>query len=133
MPVPNLDLLPICLSWWGKLLLLTQTRGQSRYFQPQPHAAVKVLGTSPRWAFLDSALKQLLLGLHFTALHAGGLDPALFSLVSFFMPLLPPPPPPPKNSKLLFTSALISALVIFVVVLCSVLFHVIFILWLSHF
>lgn len=53
-PVPNLDLLPICLSWWGKLLLLTQTRGQPHCFQPQPHAAMKVLGTSPRWAFLDS-------------------------------------------------------------------------------
>ena len=43
------------------------------------------------------ALKQLLLGLHFTALHAGGLDPALFSLVSFFMPLLPPPTTPTQE------------------------------------
>lgn len=54
VPVLNLDLLPICLSWWGKLLLLTQTWGQPRYFQPQPLAAMKVLGPSPRWAFLDS-------------------------------------------------------------------------------
>lgn len=38
----------------GKLLLLTQTQGQPHCFQPQPHAAMKVLGTSPRWAFLDS-------------------------------------------------------------------------------
>lgn len=77
------------------------------------------------------ALKQLLLCLHLTALHADGLDLTLFSLLSFFMPPLPPYHPLPKNSKLLFTSALISALVIFVVVLCSVLFYVVFILRLS--
>ena len=74
------------------------------------------------------ALKQLLLCLHLTA---DGLDLALFSLLSFFMPPLPPHHPLPKNSKLLFTSALISTLVIFVVVLCSVLFYEVFILWLS--
>lgn len=77
------------------------------------------------------ARKQLLLCLLFTALPAGGLDPARFSLLAFFMPLLSTSPP--KNSKLLVTSALISALVIFVVVLSSVLFYVTFILWLSHF
>lgn len=132
VPVLNLDLFPICPVVVGEAAATYTDLGTAAIFSHNHCSPTqKVLGPSPRWAFLDSAASSCFCASHFTALPAGGLDPARFSLLAFFM--LYTVHLPPKNSKLLVTSALISALVIFVVVLALFSFMWAFILWLSHF